>query len=123
MPYQEYVKNTFKQDLKAFKNTPAFKDVKAAIIKVLDNPEAGEPMVGNMAGILKVSFYDRPGKKKNQPYLRLLYKVKACCDQTECEYGDKPETTCDGVIILMFVKTREDCNNLYSLSKSYFDDL
>jgi mRNA-degrading endonuclease RelE of RelBE toxin-antitoxin system len=123
MSYKVSVESSFRQDLKSFKKNPqAEKEIKEGVLQILDNPMAGEYLRGNLSGIRKISIGRRPE-------YRIMYRLYQCCnpDKDNCEVcivktdDEIPAEECMGLIQFVFVKTREECNNLYGLSKKYFD--
>jgi mRNA-degrading endonuclease RelE of RelBE toxin-antitoxin system len=121
MPYKVSFHSQFERDVKAFKkNKPVKKLVFEQVQAVIENPGKGEPMVANMLGVYKVSFGERP-------QYRLLYRKYECCqkpgEEIECPVSDPdtPNDECKGVVTFIFVKTREECNNLYKKERVYFD--
>lgn len=69
---------------------------------VVENPGTGEPMLGNMLGLYKVSFGERP-------QYRLLYRKYECCqkpgEEIECPTTDPdtPDGECKGVVTFIFL--------------------
>lgn len=118
-----YTKN-FGRDAKAFKNNKPLKAIIPDILsQIIENPLAGEPLLGNMDGLYKYCFGERP-------QMRILYVVYDCCnsqneDKSNCKVWEdepphNPEEACKGIIDFIFFRTREACNNLYAKDKRYF---
>jgi len=120
MPYNVTATPRFQRDSKAYKNNkPARALIQSEIAKVVENPYIGRPYVGNLSTLMKHSFGDRPA-------YRLIYRLYKCCDARfeggACVQPDSilpPD--CQGLVDLIHIKTREECNNLYKLGKGYFD--
>lgn len=118
MAYKIRMAAGFAKDSKQFKNQEsAKKQIKIWLESIIKNPEIGESLKGSWDGYKKVGFHSKP-------QIRIIYKVYACCTAEmkltgECRFGEESEEDCDGLIDFIFVKTREECNNLYAESKKY----
>ena len=126
MPYKVSHLSCFERDLKKLtkKNKPLKEVIKAHVLQVIENPDIGELYVGNLHPFRKVGFGE-------SPQYRLIYVLYDCCpiedkvDEIICRFDDveelEDETACQGMVEFVFVKTREDCNNLYRKHKKYFE--
>jgi mRNA-degrading endonuclease RelE of RelBE toxin-antitoxin system len=125
MAYKVSMRNSFSKDYKRLSA-----DLQQAVMdssEVIErDPSCGKPMSNNLSGLTKFSF----GRK---PELRILYVVYDCRfirgKEYDCRYGEEiPHEgdellTCNGLIEYVYVKTREECNNLYSQRKKHFKNL
>lgn len=123
--YRVAYRTSFAKDLKAFKkNKPLKEQVKKAVLEVIENPDIGIPYKANMQGLIKYSFYERP-------QMRIIFAQYDCCTgydekSIECRFEGVEELeegeSCNGLIDFVFVKTREQCNNLYRKNRAYFEN-
>ena len=125
MRYKIAYRSSFERDLKSFKKDKSLKlAIKDRLEALVNNPTMGVPLVGQWSGFYKLAFHDRPA-------LRILYVIYPCCpldvkEQDSCRFDDLPfddptSTECLGMVEFVFVRTREECNNLYAKGKSYTD--
>lgn len=116
MAYQILLRGSFSRDVKGYRKEKNLRDrIQVAVESICSNPDAGEPLVGNWFGIQKYAFHE-------SPEMRILYAVYTpCCPEWAKEDGkcDASITDCSGVIEFIFAKTREECNNLYAMSREY----
>ena len=120
MAYKASFRSSFERDFKKLKpNTQNF--ILDIADKIQDGTVQGERLKGNFQGFYKLPF----GYK---PEYRLVYKVYQCrltkdgkpmCMFDDIEHTEVELTTCNGLIEFVLVKTREDMNNLYALSKEH----
>jgi len=123
MPYKVSFHPRFERDLKAFKKDKPVRAMIAAQVKaVIENPDLGEGYTANLSGLYKVSF-------GQSPQHRLLFRKYQCCQKSvgvgpvcPVDDPDVEMSECEGVVSFLFVKTREECNNLYKKGKPYFDE-
>lgn len=122
MPYKTSYLTRFERDVKAFKKNKSMKNLIFEQVKaIVENPGIGKALVANLDGLYNVGFGD------HREY-RLLYRMYACCQRpneiTECPVADPlvSDNECEGVVSFIFIKTREECNNLYRKKKAYFDE-
>jgi mRNA-degrading endonuclease RelE of RelBE toxin-antitoxin system len=86
--------------------------------QIAKEPAKGEVYVGNLSGFFKFKY----GKS---PQYRIIYKVYSI-DEIKSnpeEFEDidiKSLENCEGIIDLIFLRTREECTSLYAQPKSYF---
>jgi mRNA-degrading endonuclease RelE of RelBE toxin-antitoxin system len=118
MPFKLVLASSF---IKCLKDIKHLKEVKADLEPVIDivasDPLLGKKLKGNLAGIYNIRVSGRD--------YRLVYRPYACCSH----YEDCPHPTpeewgieeCQGVVQLLHVLTRQDCDNLYSVRKKYHD--
>lgn len=121
MGYRVVNRSSFRQDVKGFKKqADILAEAQQKVAEIIENPAIGEFLVGSWVGFQKVSFH-------NKPQIRLIYRVYPCCRNAEnqsedaCIYEEEPNEECSGLIDFLFLKTREECNNLYAQRKSYSD--
>ncbi len=126
MPYKVSYQNCFERDLKKItkKNKPLKDIIKVQVLQVIENPNIGELYSGNLYPFRKIGFGE-------SPQYRLIYVLYDCCpiqdkqEEIVCRFDDveelEDETICQGMVEFIFIKTREDCNNLYRKSKKYFE--
>ncbi len=118
MSYRVVHLSSFGKDAKGFKKQPLVIDgVKDKIKEIIEDPSIGGFLLNSWAGFQKVSF----GTK---PEIRVIYKVYPCCmpegsENTTCIYQDEEQENCKGLIDFVFIKTREECNNLYAQNGKY----
>lgn len=125
MRYKIAYRSSFERDLKSYKKDKSLKEaIKQSLEKLVDNPTIGIPLVSQWSGFYKFPFHDRPS-------LRILYVIYPCCpmdvkEQDLCRFDDLPaddpeSNQCLGMVEFVFVRTREECNNLYSKGRTYTD--
>ena len=125
MTYKIAYRSSFERDLKAFKKDKSLKEaIRTHLQKLVENPTIGDPLVGAWSGFYKLPFHDRPA-------LRILYVIYPCCpfdvkERHLCRFDelsiDEPTPAeCLGMVEFVFVRTREECNNLYAKGRSYTD--
>lgn len=115
MPYKVRTNSSFQRDFKVFKkNKPAKELIARHVEDVISNPGSGSPYESNLSGLYKLTFGDRP-------QYRIIYRLYQCCDMKQEDCDPPGNQECKGLIQLLYVKTREECNNLYKKEKSYFD--
>lgn len=125
MRYKIAYRSSFERDIKAFKKDKLQKEaIKANLEKLVNDPSIGKPLVGQWSGFYNFSFHDKPS-------LRILYVIYPCCpldlkEKHLCRFDDLPDDDptseeCLGMVEFVFVRTREECNNLYSKNKSYIE--
>ena len=121
MPYKIAYLSSFSKDLKGFrKNAEIMEELPSIIEAIIANPQVGEPLLKSWEGFRRVSF-------GNRPQVRVVFKYYPCCsqeikEQGECRFGPYEEleiTECEGLIDFVFLRTREDCNNLYAQNRKY----
>ncbi|MEN9612911.1 MAG: hypothetical protein RLZZ628_3725 [Bacteroidota bacterium] len=123
MPYKIAYRSSFERDLKAFKKDKLMKQaIQSQLERLVEQPTMGKLLLGQWSGFYNVSFHQRPE-------LRILYVLYPCCplavkEQSLCRFDDlqdiAPDTdACEGMIEFVFVKTREECNNLYAKDSKY----
>lgn len=120
MSYRVVHLSSFQKDVKGFKKQPSIvSEAKEKILEIIENPATGGFLLKSWEGFQKVSFH-------NKPEIRLIYRVYPCCmlkdiehKNESCIYEDEVLEDCSGLIDFVFMKTREECNNLYALSKKY----
>lgn len=117
MAYFLIASSAFNKDAKALSDSQ--KEFLKKLIKDIQlNPTLGKFLKGNLVGYRSVAF-------SRSPELRLIYQVHKChhengkCAVEECQVKDSND--CSGYLHLNFVKTREECNNLYARKKRYFE--
>jgi len=122
MPYKIRASPRYQRDEKSFgNNKPARKLVQEKMIEIIDNPEIGRGYIGDKIGFFKLSFGEKPE-------YRIIYQIYECCQKSnpeqECPFKDQDfsEGDCKGVVSFSFVRTREECNNLYKKDRAYFDE-
>lgn len=127
MSYQVCFTNHFKHDSKAIapdRNKKLQDDIKNELAAIIENPKAGEVMKNNMSGLLKHSF-------GNKPAIRILYTLRECkCANNDTGTVDVDDEcppdqidNCEGVIVFVIIRTREDCNKIYKQGKKYFQKI
>lgn len=127
MPYKVSFTSRFERDSKTFKKNKLAKTlIKEQIERIIENPNIGEMMSGNIFPFMKSAFGE-------SPQYRILYVKYDCClivkdnkQGSDCKFDDleplEEVAECEGMIEFAFVRTREDCNNLYKQSKKYFEN-
>lgn len=119
MKYQVSKASSFIKDLKQKldKKDTAFKqNLLATITSIGQVPPLTDPLTGNWkeTNTYKVKF------SKNPEY-RILYQLQACphCAQliANTQACKDNSESCVTIIIFVYFKTREECNNLYKLRK------
>lgn len=123
MPYKVSYHSSLAKDLKAFKKSRPIKElIQLKMEEVIKNPDIGAVYEHNIAGIYKLRFeYDKTS-------YRLLYKKYACCkttDLTVCPFEENEgmkDDECQGGVDFLFVRTRDNCDNLYKKDAAYFDN-
>lgn len=121
MPYKVSFHSRFERDVKAFKkDKPVKKLIFEKVQAIVENPDIGTAYERDLLGFYKLSFGE-------QPEYRLIYRRYNCCQkmdgENECPVPD-PDTAndkCEGVVSFVFIRTREECNNLYRREKAYFE--
>ena len=120
MPFIVAMFSSFDRDFKSLTN-----DLKTATREALSeihkDYKIGKKLSGNMSGFMNYSY-------NKKPELRVIYSVSHCNHEHKQELTCKLKMThteaeiesCEGVIDFVFVKTREQCNNLYNLKKKEF---
>ena len=119
---------SFIKDIKDFKkNKPLQIKILEHIDTIVANPANLGFLVGNLAGLRKYCF-------GSHPEYRIIFRLYDCCNAGQeaekiCPHpvADVADTDCSGLIQLLHVKTREDCNRLYKkgkadIKKSLLDD-
>lgn len=121
MPYKIQIESSFSRDMKSFKKNARLKqEIGEHLESILADPGAGKRLSSNMEGLFNYGF----GSK---PQYRIIYRLYNCCDMgvADCppfQEGDgDTEEGCKGLIQFLFIKTREECNNLYNFKKKYFE--
>ena len=95
--------------------------------KVLANPNLGEAYMGNLIPLWKYKF------EYNDSEFRIIYTFYTCCDEKQkegqkCRFEVRNEDNeviendfdfsfCAGLVHFIWVKAREECNNLYDKAK------
>lgn len=125
MPFKVSYLKSFERDIKSFKkNKPAKKIIQQSVLELLDNPHLGSPLNRNIDRFWRHRFSEKPE-------FRIIYVIYDCCpvdlNRPEyCRFDDVESLTegvkCEGLIEFAFVRTREDCNNLYKQSREYFEN-
>lgn len=122
MPFQLTAKKTFIRDIKKLcRKDKALKNyIQGEIEKILLGEVKGEQLRGNLKGARKHKF----GRK---PEMRLIYAVGLCSALNECSFkypesGEHSISECCGVVTLIWVRSREEMNNLYNKSKKQLGD-
>jgi mRNA-degrading endonuclease RelE of RelBE toxin-antitoxin system len=122
MSYKVSKLTTFHRDFKGL--TPQMKEEVLEISdEIIENPTSGEPLRHSMKGFSKYSF-------NRKPEYRLIYAIYNClladknhklnkCHHDDVTHYEKELASCEGLIEFIWVKTREECNNLYSQDKKY----
>lgn len=114
MAYQVAHTTNFERDMKQFKkNKPAKLLILEKVKEIIANPSIGEDYLHNLQGFKKYSFGE-------SPQYRLIYTVMSCCPYEE-KCGTEQETGCNGLINFVFIRTREECNQLYKKDAAYFE--
>lgn len=117
LAYRKEVEKTLKKIKRS--NSKKFVEEFKEIFKVIaEQPENGQPYVGNLEGFYKYVHGERP-------QFRIIYQFYSIEEihgnraQFEDISDDELEEM-DGLVDLVFLRTREDCNQLYKESKAYF---
>jgi hypothetical protein len=124
MPFKSTKFTTFDKDYN--KLTPQTKVIVDKIKEeIKKNPLLGENLKANLNRYKSFHF-------GHKPQYRLLYEFVSKCKKIikkekdkiiyECIFPDVVHTKdevykCDGLITFCYIKTREECNNLYSYNK------
>ena len=121
--YQSSRRNSFERDVKGYKkNKPLMFEIKDAVQTVVSNPDVGEEMTKNWKSFRNYHF----GRK---PEMRLIYVIIPCCKDEKVDYKcqatslELDTSGCEGIVEFIFVKSREECNNLYTKDKKYTEGL
>lgn len=118
MPYRLKIQSSFEKDAKFFKNNHELKkEIAYWISRIVQTPEIGELLKGSWEGYRKIGFHTKP-------QVRIIYRLYPCCtDEVKeaqiCRFESVETESCAGLVDFIFVRTREDCNNLYAKSKKY----
>lgn len=124
MPYKITKLSSFHRDYKGL--TPQIKDeVLKLSDEIIKKPTSGEPLKHSLRGFTKYSF-------NRKPEYRLIYAVYKCsaadknsklnqCRHVDIVHQCGELSNCEGLIEFIWVKTREECNNLYSQDKKYHE--
>ena len=107
----------FNKDLKSLSKQMQI-ETKEAIGEIQNNPSIGEQMKGGLKHITKYAYFHNPA-------MRILYSVNICEPDSEgkkiCSHKIEHDVgeieTCNGIIDFIHVKTRQECDNLYSKVK------
>ncbi len=123
MAYRVTHLSSFAKDIKASKKQKEIMEKLPVILEaIMANPQMGEPLLTSWEGFRRVSF-------GNRPQMRVIFKHYECCspevkEKGECRFGTDDEveiSDCNGQIDFAFLRTREDCNNLYGQNRKYSD--
>lgn len=118
MPHKIITESSFARDVKDFKkNKPLLATIKDHVRAIVENPSDGVVMVDNLAGLRKYRF-------GHHPKYRIIYRVYDCCNagleaEKICPHpmDDVNDAECAGVVQLLHVQIRADCNVLYRKKK------
>jgi ParE-like toxin of type II bacterial toxin-antitoxin system len=113
MPYRINEEPGFQREVNKLvkKQAKWKKSVPEAIKAVLASPETGDAKLGNLRGLLTLSF-------ERSPELRVLYEFIPCCVLPElCE---EPLEGCQGIIHFMYVRSRANSDDLYSAKRTFW---
>lgn len=87
-----------------------------------DPYKAGIPYVGNISGFYKYCHGDSPEYR----IIFSIHEKQQICDEPEefddLELSNDEMENFSGIIDIVFLKTREECNNLYKQNSDYFKD-
>jgi mRNA-degrading endonuclease RelE of RelBE toxin-antitoxin system len=112
------LKNIKKSNSKNFFNE--FKEVLENIAK--DPYKAGIAYKGNLKGFYKYSYSDNPEYRIIYAVYDKSYLIKNLADFNDISFTKEDLKSISGIVDLTFVKTREECNNLYKQKKKYWQD-
>ena len=120
MAYKIAYRSSFERDFKKLKL-----GIQNYVLDIADKIQngilQGEKLKGNFQGFYKFPF-------GHKPEYRLVYKIYDCritkAGNPECLFNDIEHTIkelleCDGLIEFVLIKTREEMNNLYALSRKH----
>jgi len=124
MAYKVAFRSSFERDFKKLNPT-----VQSFVLDIADRIQnrtlQGENLKGSFRGFYKYPF-------GHKPEYRLVYKIYDCRIEKDgtpkCLFDDIEHTSveildCSGLIEFVLVKTREEMNNLYGLSKKHIKNL
>ncbi len=121
MPFLAAKLSCFDRDFKSLAKNHQ-QETLNAMNKIHLNPLLGKPLHGNIKQIKNYSY-------NHSPELRIFYALYYCKISKEahhsCEHniGHPKEVeikNCEGLIDFVFVKTREQSNNIYGYGRKYF---
>lgn len=101
----------------------AFSEFIDILDEICEDPEtAGEPYTGNLSGMYKYVH----GIKPEYRIIYSFYEMEHIKENPDCfediELSEEDFENEEGIVDILFVKTREECNNLYKKKLPYFQD-
>lgn len=120
------VRNDVTRSLKKIKKScskKAFNEFKIILDEICKDPVgSGEAYTGNLTGMFKYVH----GTKPEYRIIYAFYDMEHIKANPNCfedlELTEEDFEIEEGIVDVMFIKTREECNNLYKKNLKYFQD-
>lgn len=113
--YKRSPSSRFQKDITRLfkKNKKLAQELFTHLQAIKNNPTGYHFMTGNLKDLYHYNFGRRPE-------YRIVYAVTVCCDQPDCPSDEDiaQGESCSGLIDLLFIATREECNNLYNKKRT-----
>lgn len=117
MAYLLILHNRFERDARklAGKDKALGKKIEEQVKTILKDPYKGKALKGNMYGFFNFRF-------NRSPEYRIIYAIYDCNEDSPwmSHFKQPLGDDCEGVVHIIWVLTRENCNKLYKQKRPYF---
>lgn len=124
--YKLYFRKDASRSLKKIKksNSKSFVSEFLEIFEEIQNDPylAGEPYSGSLQGFYKYVHGESPEYRIIFSVYEKDFMIENSGEFEDCELSEDDFQTIDGLVDIIWIKTREDCNNLYKQKSKYFQE-